>query len=529
MINGLSRRQAFSIRFGGQPLSAAFWITTCIALGSGLLIAALGITRPYDAIPDQDLLWLREALLMHQGKAPGYPDHPGVFWQVLYTLKLKVLSLSDPLRFGAGVPIDADGASLIIRWARLENGILAGLTSLLLWPTLRQLGIQRWLAAISVITTSLCLGNLESAVQIRNELSSTFFILAHLNLALLLPDLKSPRSFTATSAASMSCFLVAAYCKVQILILAPLCFLLILGRQYLREERKNSLPITRFLSFCNFKAIAGSLLLGSTTWLIAVSGPIFASLNRFQHVRTELDLPFWTAINALIILTTWASSPNRNAEKSAVRIGLLYALVTLLISRLMAYPVWTAQVFSFPSNALGFSGGGNRLGLLQEGIDRYLSDLFISSPVLTLLLIAGLAVSLLTQAIQAQTKEASLKAIWTFCLLSVCCAIWIANSMRPRGFYELYLIIPSLIVLTLAVSKINRTTFCIRSITSVISITLISLSLLQSISNLSVLSRIAKMTQPREYLCFEQAFDYSLSKTSVSTCANFDDYIKRHS
>ena len=183
MIKTLPYRQFhLTVRTWGQSLSTAFWSTACIALGVGLLIAVLGLNRPYDAIPDQDLLWLREALLMHQGKAPGYPDHPGVFWQVLYTLKLKLLSINNPLAFGAGVAITSSDASLIIRWARLENGILAGLTSLLLWPTLRQLGIQRWLAAISVITTSLCLGTLESAVQIRNELTSTFFSLCYLNL-----------------------------------------------------------------------------------------------------------------------------------------------------------------------------------------------------------------------------------------------------------------------------------------------------------------------------------------------------------
>ena len=64
-MNDLSSRSRALIRVGGKPLSPAFWFTACIALGSGLLIATLGLDRPYDAIPDQDLLWLREALLMH--------------------------------------------------------------------------------------------------------------------------------------------------------------------------------------------------------------------------------------------------------------------------------------------------------------------------------------------------------------------------------------------------------------------------------------------------------------------------------
>ena len=527
MIHDVSTRSRGFIQLGGKPLSSAFWFTACIALGSGLLIATLGLDRPYDAIPDQDLLWLREALLMHQGKAPGYPDHPGIFWQVLYTLKLKWLSLSNPLRFGAGIPIAPDDANLIIRWARLENGILAGLTSLLLWPTLRQLGIQRWLTAISVITCCLCLGNLESAVQIRNELSSTFFLLAYLNIALLLPNLKSGPYCRAARAAAMACFLIAAYCKVQILILTPFVFVLILGRQYLNTDEENISRRVGPLSLQNLKAIAASLILGSGIWLIAVSGPVFASLNRFQHVRTEFDLPFWTATNALLILTTRASSSERNAVKTTWRVGLLYGAVTLLISRVLAYPVWTAQVFSFPSNALGFSGGDNRLVLLQEGIYKYLSDLFISSPSITLLVIAGLAISLLTQAIRSRQKPTALKATWLLCLLGLCCSIWMANAMRPRGFYELYLIIPALILLTLCISTWRTSSK--RSMTAVFAITLIGLSLIQSVANVLLVPQIAQMTQPRQYLCFEQAFDQALSRTSIATCANYGDYIKRHS
>ncbi len=527
MINDLWGRSLALIRVGGKPLSPAFWFTACIALGSGLLIAALGLDRPYDAIPDQDLLWLREALLMHQGKAPGYPDHPGIFWQVLYTLKLKLLSLSNPLRFGAGIPIAPDDANLIIRWARLENGILAGLSSLLLWPTLRQLGIQQWLTTISVITCCLCLGNLESAIQIRNELTSTFFLLAYLNIALLLPNLKSRPYCRAASTTAMTCFLVAAYCKVQILLLTPFVFALILGNQYLKTDAENILRSRGLLSLQNLKAIAGSLILGSGIWLIAVSGPIFASLNRFQHVRTELDLPIWTAINAFLVLTTRAGASQRNPAKATFQVGLLYGAITLLITRVLAYPVWTAQVFSFPSNALGFSGGANRLDTLQEGIYKYLSDLFISSPRITLLLAAGLVISLLTQAIQRYHKPTASRATWLLCLIGLCCSIWMANAMRPRGFYEPYLIVPALILLTLSVSTLR--TSAQNSITPVIAITLIGLSLIQSVSNLFLVPQIAQMTQPREYLCFEQAFDQALSRTSIATCDNFDDYLKRHS
>ena len=530
MIKTLPCRQFhLTVRTWGQSLSTAFWSTACIALGVGLLIAVLGLDRPYDAIPDQDLLWLREALLMHQGKAPGYPDHPGVFWQVLYTLKLKLLSINNPLAFGAGVAITPGDARLIIRWARLENGILAGLTSLLLWPTLRQLGIQRWLAAISVITTSLCLGTLESAVQIRNELTSTFFSLCYLNLSFLLPSLKSRYSYTTTSIAALACFLAAAYCKVQVLILAPFWFLLLLRQQHTREcDEPNSRP-TRIINPQNIKALTSSLLLGSAAWLLAVSGPVFATLNRFQHVRTELDLPFWTVLNALLILTTWVRSPNRNKSNELIKVGLIYSGITLFTSRVVAYPVWTAQVFSFPSNALGFSGGQNRLGLLHEGLYKYLTDLFLWSPNLTALLLSGLAITLMVQAIQNSSKGAFRENTWTLLLLACSCIIWAANAMRPRGFYEIYLIIPTLITFTLAAATPTRRTFSRKSIASFFAFPLIALAFFKSTTNIQQLGTIARMVQPREYLCFEQAFDEALRKTSIATCPNFDDYMNKHS
>ena len=530
MIKTLPCRQSYlTVRTWGESLSTAFWSTACIALGAGLLIAVLGLDRPYDAIPDQDLLWLREALLMHQGKAPGYPDHPGAFWQVLYTLKLKLLSINNPLAFGEGVAITSGDASLIIRWARLENGILAGLTSLSLWPTLRQLGIQRWLAAISVITTSLCLGTLESAVQIRNELTSTFFSLCYLNLSLLLPSLKRRKSYTTASIAALTCFLAAAYCKVQVLILSPFWFLLLLGEQHTRECNDPHSRLTRIINPQDIKALINSLVLGSAAWLLAVSGPVFATLNRFQHVRTELDLPFWTVVNALLMLTTWARSPNRNQPTELAKVGLIYVGITLLISRVVTYPIWTAQVFSFPSNSLGFSSGENRFELLQEGLYKYLTDLFLSSPSLTALLLTGLVIALIAQAIHNRAKGAFLENTWILLLLTCSCVIWSANAMRPRGFYEIYLIIPALITLTLATPAQTRRTFSTRSIARFLAFPLIALAFFKSVSNIQQFGAIARMAQPREYLCFEQAFDQALRKTSIATCSNFDDYIKKHS
>ena len=95
-------------------------------------VGVMGIERPYDAIPDQDLLWASEALRLLRGVAPSYADHPGALWTLTYIFNIKIAQL-----FHNGTTLDQsgsitkDGISHIITLARIENAFLAGTCSYL--------------------------------------------------------------------------------------------------------------------------------------------------------------------------------------------------------------------------------------------------------------------------------------------------------------------------------------------------------------------------------------------------------------
>ncbi|NBO31197.1 MAG: hypothetical protein EBV05_06210, partial [Cyanobacteria bacterium WB6_1B_304] len=68
-----------------QTIKPAY-IGLALAFFIPIYLAFLGLERPYDAIPDQDLLWIAESLRLYRDSPPTYPDHPGVYWTLSYTL-----------------------------------------------------------------------------------------------------------------------------------------------------------------------------------------------------------------------------------------------------------------------------------------------------------------------------------------------------------------------------------------------------------------------------------------------------------
>ena len=71
-----------------------------VCLAPSVLVGLAGLHRPYDAIPDQDMLWASEALRLLRGVAPSYADHPGIFWTLTYTVNSRILeNLLGPLAF----------------------------------------------------------------------------------------------------------------------------------------------------------------------------------------------------------------------------------------------------------------------------------------------------------------------------------------------------------------------------------------------------------------------------------------------
>ena len=174
--------QAKSIAVLRNP-SRIFWVTCGIAAVINILTALTGAFRPYDAIPDQDLLWLKEGLRLFSSLHVTYPDHPGIYWSLSYALKIKILSTLHLISISPGQEITIEDAQIIISLSRIENGILIGLSAALTWPICRLIPISRSLTSIVVISSALSLGFLDATAQTRNEITSFFISSAiHSNL-----------------------------------------------------------------------------------------------------------------------------------------------------------------------------------------------------------------------------------------------------------------------------------------------------------------------------------------------------------
>jgi len=469
---------------------------------------------------------------MAQGKAPGYPDHPGIFWSIAYTTKLLLFSFFNPQDFNLGQPISENSATLIIRVARVENSILAAITAISVWPVLRQLKVSPLLSAIAVITTGLSTGFLESTVQVRNELSSMFFLLSYTSLNLSLANTKYHSRLLIKIGITFVLFLLAAYCKVQILFLSPFAFALIYSAPTfsLAHPPSASIQINQPNNHriqWTAKAAIAFLAAGPAPWLLAVSGPIFSSLNRFSHVKTELDLPSWTLINASVVMLAFLRSGAKKSWQRFFHISGIYLLCVVLFARVFSYPVWSAQVFSFPSNLLGFSRSSNRIPELLHGFYKYTTDIFGSSAFAGVVLLLGFVgiTSILLTACRPR-KGYIIKNDRQTALLGSLALAWISSLTRVRGFYEVYLIIPSLIWLCLAVSNthLSRLGNCLKAGATAC----ILLATIKSIANIRSFRNYANMQQGRSFLCFEQAFDASMSKTSISKCRDFRNYVDKH-
>lgn len=515
-----------------QEIHPLFFLASLIVLTCALWLGILGLDRPYDAVPDQDLLWLREGMLMAQGKAPGYPDHPGIFWSIAYTIKLLVFSFFNPPDFNLVQPISANSATLIIRVARVENSILAAITAISVWPVLRQLKVSPLLSAIAVITTGLSTGFLESTVQVRNELSSMFFLLSYTSLNLSLANTKYHSRLPIKIGIAFVLFLLAAYCKVQILLLSPFAFALIYFAPILSLDHPPSAstqirqPINNRIQWIA-KAVIAFLVAGPAPWLLAVSGPIFSSLNRFSHVRTELDLPSWTLINTSVVMLAFLRSGEKKAWRKLFQISGIYLLCVILFSRVFSYPVWTAQVFSFPSNLLGFSRNSNPIPEALYGFDKYTTDIFGSYASASVAILGFVGIfSILITVYQLISKRCETETAGKTLLLGCVALAWISSLTRVRGFYEVYLVIPSLIWLCLLASNTTpaRLSNCLKAGATAC----ILFAMIKSLANIKSFGHYSNMQQDRSFLCFEQAFDASMSDTSISKCKNFKDYVKRN-
>ena len=150
-----------------------------VCLAPSLLVGLAGLHRPYDAIPDQDMLWASEALRLLRGVAPSYADHPGIFWTLTYTVNSRILEnlLGLQLLDQAGNILPA-GLNTITALARIENALLVGLCSALTYPLALLLSIRKPLAIAACLILSLSSATLVAVSEIRHEAISALFLMA---------------------------------------------------------------------------------------------------------------------------------------------------------------------------------------------------------------------------------------------------------------------------------------------------------------------------------------------------------------
>ena len=511
--------QAKSIAAIGNP-SRIFWLTGGIAVAISILTALTGAFRPYDAIPDQDLLWLKEGLRLFSSLHATYPDHPGIYWSLSYALKIKILSTLNLISISPGQEITIKDAQTIISLSRIENGILIGLSAALIWPICRLIPISRLLSSTVVISSALSLGFLDATAQTRNEITSFLFLQLFTVICLYVQD-KEPSKLVrqCTSALALTFFLLSIYCKIQILLIYPIAVYLISFKYNQsiswRHTHASLCKGLSNLTICK-RAIGIFLLGGWLPWRLATGGAIFEASNRLGHMRSDIDQPSWITLN-LGILACLLLCLNKKIEWGAIwRSILFYNIFITLFARVFAHKLWTSQVFSFPSNSLGFANTGETGEAIISTAVKYISDLFAGPPVLTITLMT-LIISLLGLAAIIQRKKVHhARALGALLVLTS----WASNATRMQGAYEIYLYPVTIIAIAWLADSFGRNNSIYTAI-KMSAFALIVLATVRSAMNLAMIPSFSQMTQPREFLCFEQSHDPLLKNLSVSTCENF--------
>ena len=474
-----------------------------------LALALMGLNRPYDAIPDQDLLWASEALRLHSGRGPSYADHPGVYWTLSYLLKLNYLpSLGIDLVNTNGY-LTPEGAKTLIQISRIENGLLCGLCSISFIPIMRCLGISKILASAGVITLACSTGLLAAVSEIRNEITSTILMMSYINLNLLASQLKNnskapipiPTSI-ALALAAVPFFFAAAFCKQQVLLATPLIFAgaLAANRGSLRAmvTRIGKQPRLIWLAV---------LLIGLMPWLLSATPDI-----------DLINAPFWIAINLGLWITLATTSSLPQSAKGIWQLGGFIAISEIVATKVLSFNWWRQAVTGFPS---WMFYNANHKDQVQQGLAALIHYAQDSS---VLIALCGISLFVLIAQLirQVATSDQSRQAQLQLFSIGFSLILLIANTARFAVRYEIYFFPPIFIsLLWITSTSFQRQNQNIALKFS--SLTLISLIAIRSILNITTLPTLINEAQPKSFLCFGQHMDRLMELTSAGSCKNFEE------
>jgi len=513
------------VKIESQPIKHFFAETglLCGCMLPSLLIAFWGLSRRYDAVPDQDLLWVSEALRAIRGVAPSYADHPGAFWSIFFRLSINVLSqISNQEVIDSAGRITPESIQKLISIGRITNGVVCGLTAYLVFPVSRALSIPTKPCAALALISGLSSAILVGVSEIRHETIGIAFLMLSILLfnSSIQQQSRSWRRYS-YAAASTSTLIAAAFCKNQTLFLFPLYFIACIAI-YSKYDQGASWQLKN-IKHSKFSAKAlGFISASSLPWLISAIPDI-----------DLINLPFWAAINSGTALLIGVQIFDKVSWKNCYRgIGFL-ATIQIVVFRLASPQWWRQAITGFPSWMLRYANVSESpdtkiMEQTANGINQYASGITAPATLaigLYILIVVTLLLNLIISSAKPSDRQdgtqMGLSSAWLFCTASI-----LANSQRIATRYEIYIFIPVIITSAYTAHALLKHNFqpkTRRPMTALASIAsiLIATMAIKSLSNLTNLKSFILTEQPREWVCIGHHMDRSMALTSAGECDVF--------
>ena len=502
---------------------------SCLLAGLGIiapiLLSIFALGRPYDSVPDQDVLWLSESLRLFRNAPPTYIDHPGAYWTLSYLFKLKLLSFKGLLSFVSvrpGVPVSVKDATTLIYLGRLEQGIICGALVGSFWLSLRLFGVTERLSGLMAFIYGTSAGVLWEAVQIRNESTSLLFLFIYINLSLVVTRFRA-RSLPvrwALSVTAVVAFIFAIYCKIQILVLAVLVMPLV---------------VFRLINLRGFKPIDSSvkhacidILLAATVcimgWFAVTSNWAFAPNSPFFHRLTHLNILFWLYINLALsvglTVCTSGSIFSRSKVLILARSSLVILFIEILFARVLVHTAWSAQVFLSPSSLLG-------IGTLEDPDTLHNAQIYLHQvfPIFTEVAVGALCLLFFLVLIRLVLNRDA-PSLLALISMSAAFIVFVITATRLQLFYGVYYLPPLLMGVSASLA-IGKGRDPLQSAIHILTLfTIIGLSL-GSLNALADWRSYVFIDNTRKHLCFSQQMDQMMVNTSVGRCKEFESEMKR--
>ena len=518
----------------------ASWLASiglALALLMPLVVALLALARPYDAVPDQDLIWVSDALKLFREIPPRYMDHPGSYWPLSTAFKLDVLGADglDLLALKPGQLISPAQVSQLVVWNRIEQGLLCSALVLAFWWLARLVLKRQWLSAVITACFALSYGVLFEAVQPRNESTSMLFVLLFCCLTIGAfqarddsQGMKWRRCFACLLA--VIALFASLYCKLQVVPLALLALLILpftfgfRPAAVLASSKASKLQVIGMVAL-GFVSSGLVYALGSQQWLMNLP-PIFYGAEAWKGIPytslIALPLLFWPAIFLLLALVCHCAAPwLRSRGWLSYSIWLVVVWFVSLSFVAWVPENWSKHVFTAP------------LSLLWRS-ELYARDINMTAPFAQIsiwpldwaaAMSVGLFVSLLALAVVLkQSKPLVLLVFWALAVV-----VFAYNTTRFQPFYSIYFLPPLLLTLAAIVewrptrSASGKPAQALTRTSHALAYLLIGGIGIQSVLQLGALPETIAYSQPPEALCYQrQGMDSLLANTSVGGCKDFE-------